>query len=101
MADANVNAVVHPVKAAWKEVWGIQGEASSLVELWDGNPDAESWAFLADSVLSRMNDAIEALERAYSQSGMSPLTHYENGGMGAVAPMVTQEVDSQSIAART
>lgn len=94
MADVNVIADVHPVKAAWKRVWGAQVEALSLVTLWDGNPDSDSWAALADGVLSRMAEAIDGLEHAYRQDGMSPLTHYETGGMGAVAPMVTKVVDS-------
>lgn len=92
MANADVNAV----GAAWRVVWGCQVEALSLVELWDGNPDAEAWASLADRALSRFSTAVESLEAAYRASDMSPIeAAWGNGGMGAVAPMETQGVEGQ------
>lgn len=84
MADANVIAGGHPHGAVWKEIYGCQAEAMSLVELWYGNGDADAVATLASALLERFCAAVDKLERP-------PI----DWGVGAVAPTVTQEVDSQ------
>lgn len=108
MADSNGIAGVHPVKAAWKEMWGIQGEAFSLCELYGlDNLPPEAWSYLAQGTLQRFTDVVDRLQRAYSDDGLSPLTSYEtddggdgDGGMGAVAPMGTEVVDGGLISSR-
>lgn len=108
MAKTDGIAVEHPIKAAWKEVWGLQGEVLSLCELYrvDNCPEV-AWSLLAEGVLARLSDAVEALEGAYRDAGMSPLTSYEvahgessDGGMGAMAPMVTKVPADELITSR-
>ncbi|WP_066263956.1 hypothetical protein [Hydrogenophaga flava] len=113
MAKADGIAAEHPIKAAWKEMWGHQCEALSLCELFKSDSlDAESWSYLARGVLQRFSDAADVLSRAYTLDGLSPLTSYEpaedagdgagvvNGGMGAVAPMGTEVVDGELTSSR-
>lgn len=126
MAKADGIAAGHPIKAAWKEMWGHQCEALSLCEVFKSdNLDAESWSYLARGVLQRFSDAADVLQRAYTLGGLSPLTSYEpaadsvddddlvetgtigqagvgavNGGMGAVAPMGTEVVDGELTSSR-
>lgn len=101
MADANVIAGEHPMSAAWKKVFGLQAEASSLLQLAELEESPAPVAILAASILQRVIEVTEELESVERECGMCPLTHWQTGGMGAMAPMVTKVVDSQLDQSRT
>jgi hypothetical protein len=101
MADANVIAKAHPTELAWQELWGPVGEAQSLLALYRTQEDDAAWALLAHGVIERLLRDIEALNSVECDHGRQTLEQRANGGMGAMAPMVTKVFDSELDPSRT